>query len=337
MRAGRTIRIGVALIAAGVLFGVGMDAAVGDPQGNRSPTLVAAADQATGQILLLDPTVPDWSAANDATALKWAWQPIEANGFSAADLASWGPASSARLRHSNQLHSDALLTTASNGFVGVASYPSGQRVWSTDVGAPPNAHYAELLPNGNVAMAATTPGWVRIYTAPQGPNSANYVQFDLDAAHAVLWDPKLDVLWAVGLNDIVALKITGPAGDPKIEVVRDTLLPQGGAHDVEPVYGNTDRLWVSTGSFVYQYLKSSDTWSTSYPAARSIDRRGVKSVGNDPQTGQVLETVPSDLANPGSCATTWCTATVDFFLPDQTRTRPDAQFYRVVWWVDRYQ
>lgn len=339
MRSGRTLRLAAALGLMAALA-TGPAASATQPRTRpqpQSPTLVAAAEQATHQILVLDPTVSDWSTSNDAVAVKWAWQPTEANGFSLADLSSWGAASSARLRHSDQLHSDVMLATASNGFVGLVSYPSGQRVWSTDVGVPPNAHYAELLPNGNVAVAATTPGWVRIYTASQGAGSANYVQFDLAAAHAVLWDPKSEVLWAVGLNDIVALKIGGPPNDPTIEVARDTLLPQGGGHDVEPVYGETDRLWVSTGSYVYQYLKSSDTWSTSYPAVGSIDRRGVKSVGNDPQTGQVLETVPSGLANPGSCATTWCTATVDFFLPDQARTRPDAQFYRAVWWVADYQ
>lgn len=340
MRSSRTPRLALAVcsliaIATVVSGGEGAAADHGADQKHTGPTLVAITDQATNRILVLDPTVSDWSASNDQAALKWSWQPTSTNGFSDA-MPNWGLPSSARLRYSRQQRSEALVTTASYGFVGVASYPSGQRIWSTDVGAAANAHSAELLPNGNVAVAASAPGWVRVYAASQGPDAQNFVQYDLTAAHAVLWDPDREVLWAVGLNDIVALKIGGPAGSPTITVVRDTLLPQGGGHALEPVYGNKDRLWVATGSYVYQYLKETDTWSTSYPGVRSIDRRGVKNVSNDPATGQVLETVPSNLANPGSCATNWCTPTVDFFLPEGTRTRPGAQIYRAIWWVSAY-
>jgi hypothetical protein len=339
MRSTRTAKTALTLfsvIGIAVALGGGGGAAADTAHPlHDGPTFVAVTDQASDQILVLDPTVSDWNATNDSAALKWAWQPTAANGFSDA-MPSWALPSSARLRHSEQQDSDVLVTTASYGFVGVASYPSGQRVWSTDVGTAPNAHSAELLPNGNIAVAASTPGWVRIYAASQGPDAQNFVQYDLAAAHAVLWDPEDEVLWAVGLNDIVALKIGGSADSPTISVVRDTLLPQGGGHALEPVYGNKDRLWVATGSYVFQYLKETDTWSTSYPGARSLDRRGVKSVGNDPVTGQVLETLPSNLANPGSCATSWCTPTVDFFLPQMTRTRAGAQFYRAIWWVSAY-
>lgn len=293
--------------------------------------LIATTDQASQSILVLDPSVEDWSAAGNHKALKWSWRPSEAKGFTEPDL-GWRNVDEAKLRYSAKDDTRYVLATASYGFVGLIHYPSGKRKWSVnaDDGVAPldNPHSAELLPDGNVAAAASSGGWLRVYTASQGPDSDTYVEYKLPGAHGVQWDPESKLLWAVGDNHIVALEYGGTPANPTLTEVRATELPTPHGHDLQPVYGDSDAFWVTTGSQVYQYRKSTDTITTDYPMSELLNRSGVKAVSTNPATGQVLQTKPKI-----GCATTWCTDTVDLFGPDAARTRPAAQFYKARWWV----
>ncbi len=225
-----------------------------------------------------------------------------------------------------------LLTAASGGLLAMVDYPSGRKRWAVNAGGPANPHAVELLPNGNVAAAASTGGWVRVYTASQGPDSANYVEFPLKTAHGVLWDPLGGLLWTIGHDHLVALRVGGTAAAPTLTEVRRVALPSADGHDLQPVYGDPNRLWITTGSGVYQYRKLSNSFSTGFRGADRINRPAVKAVGNNPVTGQVLETTPKQ-----GCRTTWCTDTVDLFQPAGQRTRTGAEFYKARWWTPRYQ
>ncbi|WP_026256988.1 DUF6528 family protein [Actinopolymorpha alba] len=320
--------IGMVSVAAGILSGAPTSAgAAADEQ----QYLVAGTDQASQRILVLDPSVENWNEANNSKALKWAWQPTAADGFT-EPTPGWRLVDEAKLRYSRKYDTRLVLATASYGFVGLIRYPSGKRQWSVnaDDGIAPldNPHSAELLPDGNVAVAASTGGWLRVYTASQGANSQTYVQYNLPDAHGVQWDPETRMIWALGGHHIVALKYGGTPAQPTLTEVRSTELPSLWGHDLQPVYGNPDRFWVTTGSRVYQYSVSKDEFTTDYPDSDKLDRVGVKSVSTNPGTGQILQTRPK-----AGCATSWCTDTVEFFGPDTTRTRPGTQFYKARWWV----
>src|SRR5690606_9154339 len=56
-----------------------------------------------------------------------------------------------------------LIACDSNGLAVIASYPTGQRLWSRRVGG--NPHAVELLPDGNIAVASSHGGWVRVYAS----------------------------------------------------------------------------------------------------------------------------------------------------------------------------
>lgn len=293
--------------------------------------LIATTDQASERILVLDPSVGDWRATGNRKALKWSWAPSAADGFTAPDL-GWRYVDEVKLRYSAKDDTRYVLATASYGFVGLIHFPSGKRKWSVnaDDGVAPldNPHSAELLPDGNVAAAASDGGWLRVYTASQGPDSDTYVEYPLPGAHGVQWDAKRRLLWAVGDHHIVALAYGGTPANPTLTEVRATELPTPHGHDLQPVYGDHDAYWVTTGTQVYQYRTSTDTFTTDYPLADRLNRSGVKAVSTNPATGQVLQTTPR-----AGCATTWCTDTVELFGPDAERTRPDAQFYKARWWV----
>ncbi|WP_086826467.1 DUF6528 family protein [Allokutzneria sp. NRRL B-24872] len=287
---------------------------------------VVTTEQASKKIMVFDPAVASWGGSG---ATKWSWSPTSANGFSAT---GWSNPSDARLRANTPHGGQVLVTAASGGFLGVASFPSGKRKWSVAVPGADNPHAAEVLPNGNVAAAASHGGWIRLYAASQGASATKHAQYNLPGGHGVLWDPQGNVLWALGDNHLVALKVGGTAASPTLTEARKVALPTKGGHDLQPVYGDKDRLWVTTGSKAYQFSKSSGAFKTDYAHAGAANRSGVKAVGNHPQTGQLIEAKPK-----AGCRTTWCTDTIDFFGADAKRTRSGAEFYKARFWYSAYQ
>lgn len=285
---------------------------------------IAVSDQASKKIVVMDPAVSDW---NSSSAIKWSWAPSTSNGF--ADLtAYWGLPTEGRIRNSTFFGTQVMLVTDSKGLAAMIPYPAGDlKLWAANVGG--NPHSAELLPNGNIAVAASTGGWVRVYTSSQSSDSANYAQYALSSAHGVSWDPQQQILWTLGNGAIVGLKVGGTAASPTLtEQVRLNVASLNG-HDIQPVYGDNDRLWVASGGKVYQYVKSTNSLDLTYSGASEISRVGVKSVGNQ-LSGQVVQTVPDAAKTPvGGCTlSTWCTESTDFFLPSTTRAKTGAAYYK---------
>jgi hypothetical protein len=132
-----------------------------------SSVMCAGSDQATNKILVFDPASPDW---NGSCAIAWSWSPSASNGFSAA-TPGWGHPTDMRIRNNCVFGGQFMTVTASDGLAAIIPYPAGNsRQWSLNVGGNPQA--AELLPNGNIAVAASAGGWVRVYTSSQGPSTS---------------------------------------------------------------------------------------------------------------------------------------------------------------------
>lgn len=278
---------------------------------------VALTDQASHRVLVMDPAAPDW---NDEQAIVWSWAPDEDNGFAGLTYA-WGLPTDAKVRVCRAWGGRWMVVTDSLGLAAIVPYPAGDsRRWGMNVGG--NPHSAELLPGGNIAVAASTAGWVRVYASSQGSDAGHYAEFVLPGAHGVEWDADRELLWALGTDDLVALRIAGTDAIPVVEEVDRIALPTRGGHDLQPVAGDPDRLWVSTGREVYQFVKSVRRFDPAYPGCLEISRAAVKSVGNQP-SGQVAQTVPQ----PGSLYE-WTTDTVDLFGPRGLRIREGAAIYK---------
>jgi hypothetical protein len=272
------------------------------------------------RIRVMDPAVADW---NTAAAQKWSWSPTSGNGFSGL-TSGWGLPSDVKLRM-DRAGAYVAVVSDSRGLAGVVTYPGGQRVWGVNVGSANNPHSVELLPDGNVAVAASAGGFVRVYTASQGSSSAKYVGYSLPDAHGVQWDPTRQLLWVLGGNRLVALKLKGTAAAPQLEESKVVTLPTGGGHDLTPVLENHDLLWLTTGSKVYQVSKvTGEIVSTE-------NLGGIKSASSMPNAQQVRTKAKS------GCRTTWCTDTVSFAVPAATRTLAAAQIYKARVWSSRYE
>ncbi|GLZ10955.1 hypothetical protein Acsp04_11900 [Actinomadura sp. NBRC 104425] len=346
----RTVRRTCAALAATAVAAVGAPPAAAEPAPPTDPLprklrpalakpsaqprgwakgLVIGGDQAGRRLVVLDAGRRSWQGKR---AVKWSWKPTAARGY--RDVAgAWGGASDVRVR---RRHGRTYVVTAQGaGFAGAVEYPSGRRLWAVDAGRSSGLHAAELLPNGNVAVAAARGHWVRVYAASRGRAARAHAQVRLARAHGLLWDPSRRILWALGDKHLVALRVGGTAHRPTLRAVGRRRLPSAGGHDLAPVFGNRNRLWITTHHGVYQYDKRRGVFTTRYRLAPRVNKRIVKSVGDHPRTGQVLLTRPKK-----GCATSWCTDTLEFFGPGRrtaTRVLRGAQFYRARWFVPRYQ
>ncbi|MDN3293054.1 DUF6528 family protein [Streptomyces ficellus] len=333
------MRITVALFVALALLAVSPP---GVPAGTPDVLLT---DQASRRVLLLDGTRRDWDPAAEPGVVRWAFSPLGDARY--ADLQperSWVHPNEAKVRgYRGRTY---VLTSASYGFAAVVAYPSGERYWAGAL-APGtirvNPHSVELLPNGDVAVAGSTGDVVRLYAAGSGgrergrepgpergrePAGAAFAAYALDDAHGLQWDDRWRVLWALGRDRLVALKAGRERGLPALTRVFEVALPTPGGHDLGQVAGDPDRLWVSSGSAVYQYVKSAGRFVRDFAGAARISRARVKAVGDDPVTGQVLSTVPeSGLAEP------WWTRTVAVHRPSGTYRLVNGGIYKARWWL----
>ncbi|GAB3941620.1 DUF6528 family protein [Kribbella albertanoniae] len=286
--------------------------------------LVAVTDQdydnpSAARIRLMDPAVANWGTA---AAQKWTWSPTSANGF-AGLTGAWGLPTDVKLRMKAEAY--VAVVSDSRGLAALIGYPSGQRLWAVNVGSANNPHSVELLPDGNVAVAASNGGFIRVYTASQGSSSASYASYPLPDAHGVQWDPARQVLWVLGGSKLAALKITGTTAAPILTEVSMVPGLTAGGHDLAPALEDHDRLWVSTGSKVYQVSKSAGA------IVATFDQAGIKSVSSMPNAQQI-RTSPK-----AGCRTSWCTDTVNFAVPAATRTIPGAEIYKARVWSSRYE
>src|SRR5690349_12570970 len=207
-----------------------------------SPALVAVTDQSVGRILVFDFDVEESRVSGCPPGTVWSWQPGDTNGYQSA-VTNWGRPSDVRLRRDNggELR---MLVADSYGLVAVVG-PNGRMLWSADTGPDANPHAAELLPDGAVAVAASAGGWVRLYPGLCGPHNDQFTQFDLADAHGVLWDPGTNVLWALGSSQLCRLQPARTGTTPRLLQSTADPLPSSGGHDLQPVYGNCDLLWVT--------------------------------------------------------------------------------------------
>ncbi|MFJ8082916.1 DUF6528 family protein [Streptomyces sp. NPDC096205] len=267
-----------------------------------------------------------------------------------------------------------------SGLVTVVPYPalSGARfAINVGVSSITNLHGAELLPDGNVAVALAKTGQVKVFTKAQGaignaPSAYATAAYTaaLEDAHSVLYDPDTQSLWAVGKSELVRYDYTsgtGKLGSP--EKFALPMNPNGTSvaygHDIEPVYGNPDRMWVSANAGIVQFSKSGATpcyvssrwptsatapdgrtnhWCTDYTREPLVNKGGMaKSVGNDPVSGTVITTCAGD---PTAChapvagADNWTTPAITFVdssgRHEEFWRETYAQYYRARWMVPSY-
>ncbi|MFG2148787.1 DUF6528 family protein [Streptomyces sp. NPDC048696] len=304
------------------------------PRARQAPqTQILACDQASQSVLLLDATSAYWrSGGFDGLARVadlvplWSWSPVDDPALDDLDTSTaWQNVSEAKARF--PATGPLLLTCASGGLVAAVHRNDSTVYWATALPSGSNPHSVELLPDGNIAVAASTGGFVRVYTASQGDRSDVYAEFALPDAHGLFWDGTSGLLWALGDTRLVGLAVDGTAANPRLTAARTVALPESGGHDLAKAVGAEGGLWVSTSSHVRR-LSVRDGLFVPYRDQGGIDRPTVKSVSQNPVTGQVL-TVSPGAGSP--CA--WCTSHIRFHGPGGEEELKGSSLYKARWWT----
>ncbi|GAA2998406.1 DUF6528 family protein [Kitasatospora albolonga] len=282
-------------------------------------TPVAVTDQLSGSVLVMAGPLPQLGERRPPVI--WSWNAERAPELAGMRRSVGANPTEAKSRrwHGHRY----LLATASGGLAAVVEQRSRQVRWAVDTGSG-NPHSIELLPDGNVAVASSASGQLRLYTASQGPHSDHYTWHPLPGAHGVHWDGARGLLWALGSTELTALRPGGTPAAPTLTTVRTVPLPGPGGHDLAPVAGAPGRFWITARDRVWQYDPADDSF-TPFPRAESGEP--VKSVDDDPVTGQVMTVSPDpDTACP------WCSSTLALHRPDSRRELAGLRFYKARWW-----
>lgn len=204
-----------------------------------------------------------------------------------------------------------VIVCATGTVVKVLNYNTGKVIWSK-TGVASGAHGAELLPNGVVAVASSSSDTISFYNM----NGSSSKTVTLDDAHAVLWDPKYQVVWALGYYEIRAYTVT-LSSSGAITVKEDTDKrfsfkgTNTGGHDLAPVYYDKDKMWVSCFSKIYIYDKVNKKFSTVIEGDNGIvGYRRVKGLGNFPD-GSMVTTYPDEAED---SLYTWTTEKINFYF-----------------------
>lgn len=316
----RAMKIFLGMLEAGSGFVLAKDLDIRE-EIERGDYLVALTNQGESMLQVYDIS----GGLLDETSLVWSYK------------TPYNNIAGTKLRHSEEFGDVALIVCGgSQGYM--VSYPEGKLLWSTDRAAN-NPHSIELMPNGVIAIASSTGNEVRFFTPDQKASAAPHAFRTLADAHGVLWDEENQVLWAVGRTVLTAYQVTLKA-DGTVSVTEDAsrraTIPSDHAHDLAPVYGNKDALWITTGSHVYQFNKKTKTFSTDYAGHETLDRSNIKGIGNF-DDGSMVYIYPDGAFQSWTCRSMGLLRNVGGSITGEMLKSETGHFYKVRVWDTRYQ
>ena len=242
-----------------------------------------------------------------------------------------------KLRHS-ETHGDVALIVCGSGYGCMVSYPAGELLWSTNMAAN-NPHSIELMPNGVIAIASSTGAEIRFFTTAEKASKKIDARVALEDAHGVLWDEQNQILWAVGRTVLTAYQVVLNA-DGTVTVTEDAsrraTIPSDHAHDLAPVYGDSNELWITTGSSVYRFNKTSKTFYIDYAGCEYLNRTNVKGVGNF-EDGSLVFLYPDGAFKSWTTKSIVLVRNQDGKMVKEELASETGHFYKARVWDARYQ
>jgi len=207
-----------------------------------------------------------------------------------------------------------ILLTSSGGGVVLVDRKSGKSLFHARV---PNAHSAEYLPGGRIAVALSTAekgNAVELYDV----NRPEDVLFrdSLHSGHGVVWIDKLQTLFALGGSELRAYNLENresPA--PRLSLVESWKIPGEGGHDLFGV--SEKRLILTTVDNVWNFDIEKEDFSVFQPLAGVAN---VKSVNFDQNSGRLIYTKAEE---------SWWTENIYLRNPDKVISIPGLRLYKV--------
>lgn len=214
-----------------------------------------------------------------------------------------------------------ILITSSGGGVALVERANGTVVF---YGRAANAHSADLLPNGRIAVAAShdlreNKGDALVLFDVQQSNRELW-RTELPVAHGVVWDETRQILWALASQELRSYRLVDwKSAAPRLALIASVAFPERGGHDLRAIPG-TSLLSISTERHCWIFDRGTGKL---LPHPKLDARAGIKGIDVHPVTGQIAFT-EAELPN-------WWTTTIRFLQPDETCSVPGEQFYKVRW------
>jgi hypothetical protein len=212
-----------------------------------------------------------------------------------------------------------ILITSSGGAAAVVDRVK-DRV--TFYGRAANAHSADLLPRGRVAVAASHDragkGDRLILFDIAKPNQELWTG-ELPWGHGVVWDARRRLLWALADEDIRVYELQDwESAAPKLHRVALIALPEAGGHDFTVV--NDALIAVSTGTRCWLFDRNTRTFA---PHPQLADKAKVKSISHHPANGRIAF-VQAEGEN-------WWAERIHFLNPPGVHHVAGEHFYKTRW------
>ena len=167
----------------------------------------------------------------------------------------------------------------------------------------------ELLPDGHLVVASSTDNDVRLYDVSDIENGTvrHCQQLEFPNAHGALWDPEYEVLWLFGMNQLSAYSLIEKDGKPWLAPMGGMTYtaPKAGGHDLCPVYGNKDQIFITCSNGIMVFDKQTEKFSFGYPGGSVGKKHGyAPGTGNFPQDNVFFFT---SISEETMVLNDWCT------------------------------
>ncbi len=308
--------------------------------------MIAGVDQYSGnRIVVYKQESLNW---NDESAVVWEWTPTKSLGYVGFDRKGnlneqrrkIDGIADAKLRYNDFYGGYVVATVCGQGYLCLIDYETKECLYSYKNSTEKNPHAVELLPDGNMVVASSNGNSVTIYASTQGNTDGYFARYTLTKAHGLLWDPRLELLWALGGEELVAYNVGGTLEKPELIIKKVYRLPsevgdQG--HDLYPVYGDTDKLWITADTEVYQFDITTGIFCTDFTLYHNLRGNHNKSIGNQPFSNTVVTAYPMQKGS-------WRTDTIHMFRPDEKgeytlelHTQIGTGYYKARVWYHEYR
>ena len=295
-----------------------------------SEHLVGLCDQGNSRIIVSDLAVEDWENDN---AVVWEYKDDSCRSVAGIKL-RW-----------SEVFQELVVAYCWHGGAAIVSYEDKKELYSTNLTGV-NPHSVEILPDGHLIVASSTDNDVRLYDAEDQKNGKgrHCQKIDFPNAHGVLWDPEYEVVWLWGTDQLSAYSVVEKDGKPWLAPMGGMTYkaPKSGAHDLCPVYGNKDQMFITCGNGIMIFDKSTEEFSFAYPGG-SVGRKHsyAPGTGNFEQDGVFFFT---SIKDDTMVLNDWCTNIVFVYVPNADgvgkllrRKAPNDAYYKVRTWSPDYQ
>lgn len=204
-----------------------------------------------------------------------------------------------------------ILITASSDGVALIERPSGKVLfWARGA----NAHSAEMLPGGRIAVACSVRqrGGNRVALFDAAAPEREIASAELYSGHGVVWDQERGTLWALGGRELKAF-----TADLQLKAAYE--LPDEGGHDLWAAPGSA-KLGLTSHEGVWEFDRDTRTFRR-HAALGGLAH--VKSVAQHPATGETAY-IQADLPE-------WWSERIEFLNPRRTLRLAGERLYKARW------